>query len=108
REDAAASGRRHRRFQRRYGRGRRWVYRKPEGFTPVLYRPTAMRTAATNREWIWVTEGEKDADTLTTLGRLATTNAQGAANFPDQLVAQFHGLKVAIVTDRDLAGYQRA
>jgi DNA primase len=61
-----------------------------------------------NREWIWITEGEKDADTLTTLGRLATTNAQGAANFPDQLVAQFQGLKVAIVTDRDLAGYQRA
>jgi hypothetical protein len=67
-----------------------------------------MRTAAATGEWIWITEGEKDADTLTTLGRLATTNAQGAASFPDQLVSQFHGLKVAIVADRDLAGYQRA
>jgi hypothetical protein len=108
RQECRCNGQPHKRFQQRYRDGRQWVYRKPEGFSPVLYRPTAMRTAATNREWIWITEGEKDADTLTTLGRLATTNAQGAANFPDQLVAQFHGLKVAIVADRDLAGYQRA
>jgi hypothetical protein len=108
RQECRCNGQPHKRFQQRYRDGRQWVYRKPKGFTPVLYRPTAMRTAATNREWIWITEGEKDADTLTTLGRLATTNAQGAANFPDQLVAQFHGLKLAIVADRDLAGYQRA
>jgi hypothetical protein len=108
RQECRCNGQPHKRFQQRYRDGRHWMYRKPEGFSPVLYRPTAMRTAATNGEWIWVSEGEKDADTLTTLGRLATTNAQGAANFPDQLVAQFHGLKVAIVADRDLAGYQRA
>jgi hypothetical protein len=57
---------------------------------------------------VWITEGEKDADTLTGVGRLATTNAQGAANFPAELLAQFNGLKAAIVADRDLAGYQRA
>jgi hypothetical protein len=108
REECNCNGQPHKRFQQRYRHGRQWVYRKPEGFTPVLYRPTAMRTAATTGEWIWITEGEKDADTLTALGRLATTNAQGAASFPDQLVSQFHGLKVAIVADRDLAGYQRA
>jgi hypothetical protein len=108
RQECGCNGQQHKRFQQRYRDGRQWMYRKPQGFTPVLYRPTAMRAAATTGEWIWITEGEKDADTLTTLGRLATTNAQGAANFPDQLVARFHGLKVAIVTDRDLAGYQRA
>ena len=74
----------------------------------VLYRPAALRTAATTGRWIWIAEGEKDADTLTALGRLATTNAQGAANFPDEPIAQFHGVKVAIVADRDCAGYQRA
>lgn len=108
RHECNCNGRSHKRFQQRYRDGRQWVYRKPENFTPVLYRPTAMRTAATTGEWIWITEGEKDADTLTTLGRLATTNAQGAASFPDQLLAQFDGMKVAIVADRDLAGYQRA
>ncbi|ETZ41225.1 hypothetical protein L837_5180 [Mycobacterium avium MAV_061107_1842] len=41
-------------------------------------------------------------------GRLATTNAQGAANFPAELIGAFTGLNVAIVADRDLAGYQRA
>ena len=82
RQECRCNGQPHKRFQQRYRAGRKWVYRKPEGFSPVLYRPTAMRTAATTGEWVWVTEGEKDADTLTTLGRLATTNAQGAANFP--------------------------
>ena len=107
RQECRCTGQQHKRFQQRYRHGRRWVYRKPEGFTAVLYRPVAMRAAATTGEWIWITEGEKDADTLTTLGRLATTNAQGAASFPDELLPQFAGLKVAIVADRDLAGYQR-
>ncbi|WP_238328815.1 toprim domain-containing protein [Mycobacterium avium] len=108
REECACTGRPHKQFRQRYRDGGQWVYRKPYGFTPVLYRPAAIAAAATRGAWIWVTEGEKDADTLTALGRLATTNAQGAANFPAELVDDFAGLKVAIVADRDLAGYQRA
>jgi hypothetical protein len=108
REECTCTGQPHKQFRQRYRDGRQWVYRKPHGFTPVLYRPNAIDTAAKTAEWIWVTEGEKDADTLTTLGRLATTNAQGAANFPAELVGAFAGLNVAIVADRDLAGYQRA
>ena len=68
----------------------------------------AIQAAAKAATWVWITEGDKDADTLTSLGRRATTNAQGAANFPAALLAQFTGLHVAIVADRDLAGYQRA
>lgn len=108
REECACTGQPHKQFRQRYRDGRQWVYRKPDGFTPVLYRPNAIAAATTHGAWIWVTEGEKDADTLTALGRLATTNAQGAANFPGELVDDFAGLKVAIVADRDLAGYQRA
>ncbi len=108
RQECSCNGQPHKRFRQRYRDGRQWVYRKPAGFTPVLYRATAVPTAAKTRAWLWLTEGEKDADTLTTLGRLATTNAQGAANFPAELLAQFTGLNVAIVADRDLAGYQRA
>lgn len=91
-----------------YRDAHRWVYRKPHGFTPTLYRPNAIQRAAKTGAWVWVTEGEKDADTLTALGCIATTNAQGAANFPAELADAFTGLNVAIVADRDLAGYQRA
>ena len=108
REECTCTGHPHKQFRQRYRDGRHWVYRKPHGFTPVLYRPNAIQAAAKTEAWIWVTEGEKDAETLTTLGRLATTNAQGAANFPTELVDAFAGLNVAIVADRDLAGYQRA
>jgi hypothetical protein len=108
RQECSCGGRTHKRFQQRYRHGRRWVYRKPEGFTPGLYRASAIQAAAKAATWVWITEGEKDADTLTSLGRPATTNAQGAANFPAALLAQFTGLHVAIVADRDLAGYQRA
>ena len=108
RQECSCNGHPHKRFQQRYRHGRRWVYRKPEGFTPGLYRPSAIQAAAKAGTWVWITEGEKDADTLTGVGRLATTNAQGAANFPASLLAQFKGLDVAIVADRDLAGYQRA
>lgn len=108
REECVCTGHPHKQFRQRYRDAGQWVYRKPHGFTPVLYRPNAIRTAATTGAWVWVTEGEKDADTLSALGRLATTNAQGAANFPAELVDAFTGLNVAIVADRDLAGYQRA
>jgi hypothetical protein len=108
REECSCTGHPHKRFRQRYRDTRQWVYRKPHGFTPVPYRPNAIQAAAKTGAWIWVTEGEKDADTLTALGRLATTNAQGAANFPAELVDAFAGLRVAIVADRDLAGYRRA
>ena len=108
REECACTGQPHKQFRQRYRDAHQWVYRKPHGFTPMLYRPNAIQSAAKTGAWIWVTEGEKDADTLTSLGRLATTNAQGAANFPAALVDAFTGLNVAIVADRDLAGYQRA
>lgn len=108
RQECGCTGNLHKRFQQRYRDGRRWVYRKPEGFAPVLYRSSAIGTAAATNQWIWITEGEKDAETLTGAGRLATTNAQGAANFTDDLLAHFEGLKVVIAADRDLAGYRRA
>ncbi|MCV7093330.1 toprim domain-containing protein [Mycobacterium interjectum] len=108
REECTCTGQPHKRFRQRYRDAHQWVYRKPDGFTPMLYRPNAIQSAAKTGAWVWVTEGEKDADTLTSLGRLATTNAQGAANFPAALVDAFTGLNVAIVADRDLAGYQRA
>lgn len=108
RQECSCTGQPHKRFQQRYRTGRQWVYRKPEGYTPSLYRPAAIHTAKITGDWVWIAEGEKDAETLTKVGRLATTNPQGAANFPTQLIADFKDLRVAIVADRDLSGYRRA
>ena len=106
REECHCHGTIHKRFLQRYRVGRQWVWRKPEGFTPVLYRAPAL-AAADAEEWVWLTEGEKDADTASRLGRLATTNAQGAHSFPPALAAPLTGRNVAIIIDRDPAGYQR-
>lgn len=108
RQECRCNGQSHKRFQQRYRDGRQWVYRKPEGFAPVLYRSDAIATAADTGQWIWIAEGEKDAESLTRANCLATTNAQGAANFGDELLTHFDGLKVIIAADRDLAGYRRA
>jgi len=107
REQCRCHGTTHKRFLQRYRVARHWVWRKPEGFTPVLYRAPAL-AAADADQWVWLTEGEKDADTAAALGRLSTTNAQGAQSFPPALAAPFTDRNVAIIIDRDPAGYQRA
>jgi hypothetical protein len=106
REECRSHGPAHKRFLQRYRDGRRWVWRKPEGFTPVLYRAPAL-AAADPDQWVWLTEGEKDADTAASLGRASTTNAQGAQSFPPALAAQLAGRNIAIAIDRDPAGYRR-
>lgn len=106
RQECACSGAIHKRFLQRYRAGRQWVWTKPADFTPVLYRAPAL--AAAPDQWVWLTEGEKDADTAAHLGKLATTNAQGANNFPPELAAGLAGRDVALIVDRDRAGYQRA
>jgi DNA primase len=106
REECRNHGAAHKRFLQRYRDGRRWVWRKPEGFTPVLYRAPALAAADRGR-WVWLTEGEKDADTAAGLGRLSTTNAQGAQSFPPALTAELAGRNIALLIDRDPAGYRR-
>lgn len=97
----------HKRFIQAYRDGRRWVWQAPEGFTPVLYRARQLADAPAEA-WVWLTEGEKDAETAARMGVVATTNANGSAGFPATLLTQLAGHKVAIVADRDRAGYERA
>ena len=96
----------HKRFLQRYRHGRAWAWRKPPDFRPVLYRAREL-AAADPARWVWLVEGEKDADTAASLGRVATTNAQGAGHFPPELLAALAGRKVLVVVDRDAAGQQR-
>jgi hypothetical protein len=96
----------HKRFLQRYRDGRQWVWKKPAHHIPMLYRARELSRADAER-WVWLTEGEKDAETAANLGLVATTNPQGAGAFAPELAAALAGRRVAIVVDRDLAGYQR-
>jgi hypothetical protein len=106
RQECRCNGTLHKRFLQRYRQGRQWNWKKPEGFTPVLYRARQL-AAADHDSWVWLTEGEKDADTAAGRGLTATTNPQGAGAFAPELAADLAGRRVAIVVDRDRAGYQR-
>lgn len=97
----------HKRFIQAYRDGRRWVWQAPEGFTPVLYRARQLAAAPADA-WVWLTEGEKDAETAARMGVVATTNANGSAGYAATLLDPLAGRKVAIVVDRDRAGYDRA
>lgn len=97
----------HKQFVQRYRDGRRWVWERPADLHPVLYRARELARADADA-WIWLTEGEKDAETAARMGMVATTNANGSSGFPTQLLAQLAGRKVAIIADRDRAGYARA
>jgi hypothetical protein len=69
----------------------------------VLYRLPAILKADTGRT-VFVTEGEKDADRLTGLGLLATTNAMGAGKWYQQYTQTLKGRSVALLADNDPAG----
>lgn len=97
---------------------KRFLQRKPNeaggwewnlnGTPRVLYRLPDL-IAADLAEWVFVVEGEKDADRLASMGFVSTTCPQGAGKWPklaDDSV--LHGRRVAIVPDRDAPGEQHA
>lgn len=98
----------HKRFRQVFitARGTR-VKTKPEGFAPVLYRLPQMLAAVAAGITVWLLEGEKDVEVAQTLGLAATTNTQGAENFPTASAELFRGATVHVVLDRDKAGYDR-
>ena len=84
-----------------------WDYKL--GDTPrVLYNLPAVVKAVENKEPIFVVEGEKDVDTLTKLGIVATTMPNGAGTWNEIHTATLSGATVDIVIDDDLAGRQHA
>ena len=100
---------RHKRFTQLFvTRPDRVVRRRPEGFFPVLYRAPEVIAAIRAGETVWLMEGEKDADRAAALGLAATTNAQGATSFPDDLVPALAGADLVVMLDRDEAGFARA
>jgi DNA primase len=57
---------------------------------------------------ICIPEGEKDCDNLVRLGLMATTNPQGAGNWPDQFSQYFKDKDIIIFPDNDEQGKNHA
>jgi hypothetical protein len=59
-------------------------------------------------EHVFITEGEKDADSLSSLGLVATTNSGGAGKWRSEFAAFFKGKHVVILPDNDAPGQEHA
>lgn len=88
---------------------RGWVW-NTEGVKRVLYRLPEVIQAINEGRTIWLVEGEKDAETLITLGEVATTCPMGAGNgkWQESYTATLAGATVTIVADADDIGRNHA
>jgi putative DNA primase/helicase len=78
------------------------------GDTPrVLYRLPDVLDGASD-QFVFVVEGEKDADRLAGAGLVATTNPMGAGKWRDEYNEALRGRNVAVVPDNDEPGEQHA
>ncbi|HHW11265.1 MAG TPA: DUF3987 domain-containing protein [Firmicutes bacterium] len=85
----------------------RW-YWGLNGVDTVLYRLPRVIEAIACSQPIFLVEGEKDVETLETLGLVATTNPSGAANWKQEYNEMLRGADVIICPDQDEPGIQRA
>jgi hypothetical protein len=74
------------------------------GVQRVLYRLPEVIKAVTDGHAIFVVEGEKDADSLRSLGIIATTNPMGAGKWRPEFNEHLRGADAVIVGDHDDAG----
>ncbi|MDQ1246481.1 MAG: hypothetical protein QG597_849, partial [Actinomycetota bacterium] len=99
--------------QYRPGPGGRREYRLGD-VRRVLYRLGDVQAAITAGHPVWLVEGEKDADTLTRAGAVATTWPDGAwqpgskPKWRPDYTHQLAGAQVVIVADDDLPGRHTA
>jgi|APGre2960657373_1045057.scaffolds.fasta_scaffold01614_4 hypothetical protein len=93
--------------QRRPTSSGEWSYKLGE--TPrVLYNLPAVANAVTHNETVWIVEGEKDADTLTEMGYVATTMPNGAGTWNELHTQAVAGGSCVIVADNDNPGIEHA
>jgi 5S rRNA maturation endonuclease (ribonuclease M5) len=80
----------------------------PRG-TRVLYNLPLVAEAVAAGEPVYVTEGERDADRLTSLGHVATTAANGAkAKWEQGYTDALKGADVVVIADNDDPGREHA
>jgi len=83
-----------------------WIWNL-DGVRRVPYRLPEL-LAADPAEWVHVVEGEKDANNLSLLGLVATTNPGGAGKWRSEFAPYFKGRRVAILPDNDDPGQAHA
>jgi hypothetical protein len=74
----------------------------------VPYKLPELLDAKTAGRIIYVVEGEKAADALTSIGVTATTAHTGAGSWPEAITEYFAGANVVILPDNDLPGWRYA
>ncbi|HBR21392.1 MAG TPA: hypothetical protein DD713_02300, partial [Nitrospiraceae bacterium] len=80
-----------------------WIW-DLDGITPVPYNLPAVIKAKN----ILVVEGEKDVETLRTIGRTASCNPMGAGKWKHEYNQYFQDKRVAIIPDNDDSGRKHA
>jgi 5S rRNA maturation endonuclease (ribonuclease M5) len=93
--------------QRRPGPNGDWIYSLGD-IPKVLYNLPEVINAKKEGYYIWLVEGEKDADTLMDLGVVATTMPGGAGKWLDIHTDALRGAHVQIVADNDEPGRKHA
>jgi hypothetical protein len=79
-----------------------------KGIEPVLYHLPLVLAAVQRGETIYLVEGEKDVDTLLSLGVTATSNPMGACKWRKSYSEALRGAHVVIFPDNDAVGRKHA
>lgn len=94
-------------FRQRRPDGDGWSYSLGD-LPKVLYNLPAVAEAVENGVTVWLVEGEKDADTMTAAGFVATTMPGGAGKWLDLHTDTLAEATVNIVADNDEPGVKHA
>jgi hypothetical protein len=74
----------------------------------VPYKLPDLQQATAAGRVVYITEGEKAADALGSLGVVATTSHAGSGNWSPELNQYFAGANVVVVPDNDVSGWSYA
>lgn len=86
-----------------------WCTKKPVGFTQdYIYAYPRFLHAVSSGEYVFLVDGEKDADVLLAAGYSATCAPNGDGSLPQWAVRQLIDAKIVVVCDRDKTGYTSA
>ena len=93
--------------QRRQTEDGEWAYNL-DGVDQVLYNLPEVTQGIADGKNIVVVEGEKDVETLRSLGRIATTMPGGAGKWRENHTEALRGANVIVVSDNDEVGKEHA
>ena len=74
----------------------------------VPYRLPDLLDAVGKGRYVYLTEGEKAADAIISLGSVATTSHAGSGHWPESITEYFAGANVVILPDNDAPGWRYA